>query len=521
MVRRVLSTADWRDLEGQVIDDRYYLTGFLGAGSFAGVFRADHVVQDTLIKTVAAKLIPEQESTRLDVQLSEATVWANLDHPSILRCFSVGHCRLVEKGYLYLVTELADDSLDKRIARGPMPQEDVLKLAEDLLGGLKYLHSFGHGLVHRDVKPANVLLASGHWNLADFGTARQVGVNSDGDKISLGTPAYAPPECAEGIETSAWDMWSLGVLLYEALTSRLPFQGSSAAELWQSALSGKLSIPENITRPLSMVIRGCLAKNYQERLSAERACDILKQKLSHHPRQLRVPGDHSTIMDAVANANSEDEIVIGSGVWDERIVVDLPLTISGDKRADPAVVRACDGDAITVKGVKLRLNDVTLQSSAGCGLMAERNSSVEAKNLQITLCRRKGLIVHEGGVVKLAASRIDHCRQSNCEVSFGATMSAEDTVFEHSQQGCGVLAYGSFGAKRCSFFGNANAGVWTAKGGRVQIQESNIEYNLQRGVYAARGSDVSVMGTSFVKNGPRAIEQMDGASVKVENNTLR
>ncbi|MFM6214270.1 serine/threonine protein kinase, partial [Planktothrix sp.] len=95
-----------------------------------------------------------------------------------------------------------------------------------------YLHHQSEPIVHRDLKPGNVLRVGDKWRLSDFGLVKVIGKNSVMDTINLtGTAGYAPPEAYQGKVATAWDLWSLGIIIVEALTGRLPFSGNTLHEL--------------------------------------------------------------------------------------------------------------------------------------------------------------------------------------------------------------------------------------------------------------------------------------------------
>src|SRR5579871_1190916 len=126
-----MSSILWRVFEGQVVDGKYYLQKLLGAGSFGGVFLADEVVADRLIRQVALKLI-EPNPERTGRQLQELIAATNLDHPALLRCLTPGQCQLNGLSFLYMVTELAEGTLADRLHTGPLPPEELREIAQHL-----------------------------------------------------------------------------------------------------------------------------------------------------------------------------------------------------------------------------------------------------------------------------------------------------------------------------------------------------------------------------------------------------
>ena len=204
--------------------DRYELGPVIGYGGMAEV-RAG---QDTrLERPVAVKIMRREvahQSLVRDRFESEARLAARLMHPNVVSVFDSGE----QDGLPYIVMErLPGDTLHDRLARGPMAEADVRELGAEILAGLQTAHAAG--ILHRDIKPANVLATgNGHWKVTDFGIAKALEVDQ-GDATAtglvLGTPAYLAPERLYGAPaTIASDLYSVGVVLYEALAGRRPFE---------------------------------------------------------------------------------------------------------------------------------------------------------------------------------------------------------------------------------------------------------------------------------------------------------
>jgi serine/threonine protein kinase len=206
---------------GSLIGGRYRIGAVLGQGGMAEV-RAGH--DSRLDRAVAIKiLLPEMAAQRgLRARFnSEARLAARLVHPHVVSVFDVGE----DSGVPYIVMErLSGLTLRDRIAQAPLSEEAGWALALQLLAALAAAHNAG--IVHRDVKPGNVLVGPrGQWKLGDFGIGKLMDPNVTQTLTSLliGTPAYLAPERIAGrTATPASDIYSLGVLLYEALAGRKP-----------------------------------------------------------------------------------------------------------------------------------------------------------------------------------------------------------------------------------------------------------------------------------------------------------
>jgi serine/threonine protein kinase len=207
-----------------LLADRYELGARLGAGGSADVFAAeDRVLQRPVAVKVVRGAVAPTDRARFE---SEAVLLASLTHPGLVQIYDVGE----QDGDAFVVLELIEGpSLAERLGDGPLPSEEVAALGVDLADVLAYIHA--HGVVHRDVAPANILCApDGHPRLADFGIARLVdSTRLTATGTTIGTAAYMAPEQVAGEEvTPAADVYALGLVLLELLTGRRAFPGSPA-----------------------------------------------------------------------------------------------------------------------------------------------------------------------------------------------------------------------------------------------------------------------------------------------------
>ncbi|MEX0705187.1 MAG: Stk1 family PASTA domain-containing Ser/Thr kinase, partial [Nitriliruptoraceae bacterium] len=210
---------------GRVLSGRYELLRLIGRGGMAEVFAARDL---TLGRHVAVKLLLERflddEAFTRRFQ-DEARHVARLNHPSLVAVYDTGN----DEGQPYMVMELVEgDSLQQVMASGVLSERRALEIVGDVCAALAYAHD--RGLIHRDVKPGNILIADdGSVKVTDFGIARAV----DNETVTrtasvLGTAAYLSPEQAQGLDVDERsDLYSLGVVLYEALTGAPPFSGDT------------------------------------------------------------------------------------------------------------------------------------------------------------------------------------------------------------------------------------------------------------------------------------------------------
>ena len=245
----------------------YKILEKLGEGGMGVVYKAE----DTKLKrTVALKFLSSQslgtpdEMTRF---VHEAQAAAALDHPNICTVHEIDEA----DGHTFIVMAYVDgQSLKEKTDLGPLKIEEALSLGIDIARGLQEAHE--KDIVHRDIKTANIMVTKkGHAKITDFGLAKLVGstqVTKTG--TTVGTVAYMSPEQArgEGVDHRS-DVWSLGVVLYEMLTGRLPFRGDHAQALTYQIVHEN---PESITAvrtgipmELERIVNKCLEKNASDR----------------------------------------------------------------------------------------------------------------------------------------------------------------------------------------------------------------------------------------------------------------
>ncbi len=223
----------------EALAPRYDVEKEIGRGGMATVFLARDTQHD---RPVAIKVLQSPETPGgADRFLREVRVTAALSHPHILPLLDSGSA----DGTLYYVMPyVAGDTLGERLTReGPLPVAEVVRLTEEIADALDTAHR--HGVIHRDIKPGNILLEEGHAVVADFGLVRALHPDADtamtGTGVALGTPAYMSPEQAsgQGIVDGRSDIYSLGCVVYEMLAGEPPFTAPSA----QALLAKKLSLP--------------------------------------------------------------------------------------------------------------------------------------------------------------------------------------------------------------------------------------------------------------------------------------
>jgi len=253
------------------LGDRYRLHGEVGRGGMARVYRADDLVRggEVAIKVLRPELAAALGHGRF---LQEIRILARLRHPNILPLLDSGE----GGGSLYYVSPyIAGLSLQRRLAtEATLSVEEVVRIGRDVAAALDYAH--GNEVIHRDVKPGNILLGEDRALVCDFGVARAVEL-AGGDQLAssssgfvLGTPAYMSPEQATGGALDyRCDVYGLGCVLYEMLTGESPFTGPTAQAVLARSLSGEFR-PVRTVRPevpaaVEAAIRSALASEPERR----------------------------------------------------------------------------------------------------------------------------------------------------------------------------------------------------------------------------------------------------------------
>jgi tRNA A-37 threonylcarbamoyl transferase component Bud32 len=252
---------------------RYKVVGELGRGAMGVVYRG---VDPALDRHVAIKVIATQQSagslntSEMEARfLREAKIAARINHPGIVTVYDAGRAG----DSLYLVMELIEgESLAHRLARKEYPTvPESFMLVAQCAEALAAAHSLG--VVHRDVKPANIMLTKdGRVKVADFGVAKAIGEGTDLTRTGtvVGSPAYMAPEQVRGLSPDGRaDLFSLGVVLYELLLHRKPFPADTITSLIYQILHEDPLVDTDAARSLgertSNFLRVCLAKDPQER----------------------------------------------------------------------------------------------------------------------------------------------------------------------------------------------------------------------------------------------------------------
>ncbi|MGQ0616617.1 MAG: serine/threonine-protein kinase [Acidimicrobiia bacterium] len=265
---------------GALLGSRYRLGPLIGRGGMADVHRADDVVTG---RPVAVKFLRALHADHLRRFASEADTLSRLEHPSLVRLLDRGE----HEGVPYLVLELVDgEPLSHVLARGPLPVERVVELAAVLAAGLAHAHSFG--IVHRDVKPGNVLIdQAGHPLLADFGIARfQDATSVTATGAMVGTACYLAPEQVTGTPAGPpADIYALALVLVESLTGERTFPGTPL-ESSMARLHADPPVPPGLPPALASTLAAMTARQPEERPAA---LDVVERLTGRRAEPLWAP----------------------------------------------------------------------------------------------------------------------------------------------------------------------------------------------------------------------------------------
>jgi len=271
-----------RSMFGRMLG-RYEIVGFLGAGGMGEVYRArdSSIARDVAVKVLPPGIAADPERLRLFEQ--EARAAGGINHPNILTIYDVG----VQDGAPYVVYELLEGTTLRDVLRkGALSRRKALEYARQIAYGLAAAHDAG--ITHRDLKPENLFITrDGRVKILDFGlaklTLREASTERDTSEAAsssqngagsvLGTPGYmAPEQLRGGIVDHRSDLFNLGAVLFEMLTGRRPFRGSSTSEILEAVLNDDpLEIGETggeVDPALARLLRRCLEKNPNERIQS-------------------------------------------------------------------------------------------------------------------------------------------------------------------------------------------------------------------------------------------------------------
>ncbi|MEI6243620.1 MAG: protein kinase [Acidobacteriota bacterium] len=414
--------SDQESLVGRTLG-RYHVDARLGAGGMGVVYRAhDQLLQ----RDVAVKVLSSQ-SDAAGRLLQEARSVSALNHPNICTVHEIGE----HDGHTFIVMEFIDgEPLSARVERGPLETRDVLRIGEQIADAL--IHAHGRGVIHRDLKCANVVDLPDQWvKVLDFGIAVRPATAAaetathiaDEPGVLNGTLAYMSPEVLRGEPADPQsEIWSVGVMLYELCAGRRPFAADSAFALVAAIVGHNLKpLPAAVPSPLAAVIVRCLARERRERYQNARELKAVLQTA----RQALTSGRHTlTDLSAVAARRMESVAV-------------LPLA---NRCAEPGQDFFVDGmtDALIAELSRVQALRVISRTS----VMRYRDTTKTAPEIAAELgvdAIVEGSVMTARGIVRVQAQLIDASADRN--VWSGSYDRPADDVFAlHSDVAKAIVA---------------------------------------------------------------------------------
>ncbi|CAK64595.1 unnamed protein product (macronuclear) [Paramecium tetraurelia] len=250
-------------LEKKVEKYQYNTSNILGDGSYGTVYKGINTLTQ---QPIAIKVIPRQKVYDAEALSFELRILAKLKGDNIVRL----HETLMTQNNYYQIIDLCDGDLKQLLDKQTfLTEQEAINMMIDLLRG--FLELIQNGIIHRDVKPANILISKGTYKLADFGFARLVDNYAQQLFVTvLGTPLYMSPQLLQNLQYSTkCDIWSLGFIFYEVLFGRTPWSANSIPELIKNINEKPLLFPDKIKQVseyVKDVVRRCLVINEDERI---------------------------------------------------------------------------------------------------------------------------------------------------------------------------------------------------------------------------------------------------------------
>ena len=294
------------DLTGKQFG-HYQIVAPLGEGGMAAVYKA---YQPSMERYVAIKVLPRHMSASEEFVSRfkrEAKMLAQLQHPHILSVFDYGEA----DGYPYIVMPFVQSgTLADLVQKRRLSLSEIRRVMSQIGEALSYAH--GHGMIHRDIKPSNILIDErGNCLLTDFGLARmaEASIKITTSGAILGTPAYMSPEQGAGSNIDQRsDIYSLGVILYEMVTGRVPYTAETPIAIVfkhiQDPLPSARKLNPDLPEPVELVLLKVLAKNPDDRYqTAEDFVQAIQKALPENDSAYSLPEQKSTIADSSASGS--------------------------------------------------------------------------------------------------------------------------------------------------------------------------------------------------------------------------
>ncbi|HEU5108970.1 MAG TPA: serine/threonine-protein kinase, partial [Micromonosporaceae bacterium] len=268
---------------GALLARRYRLIDPIGAGGMSIIWRARDELLDRMVamKVLASELAADAKFR--DLVREEARAAAQLVHPHVTAVHDYGEIVGTDGSITaFVVMELlSGEELEAALTAGPLPWQEAVEVCAQVAEALAAAHRLG--IVHRDVTPANIMLTANGAKVLDFGIATHIGApDEDEEGDTFGTPAYVAPERLDGVPAQpATDTYSLGVVLFETLTGRVPFPATTWDDLAQTRPGGQMPplVVQGMPATVVEICRRCLSRDPCERPTAHQVGEALREQL--------------------------------------------------------------------------------------------------------------------------------------------------------------------------------------------------------------------------------------------------
>ncbi len=328
---------------GAIIDERYRVEELVARGGMATVYRATDL---RLSRTVALKVLAgtlAQDSAFVDRFVHEARATASLQHPNVVAVHDTG----VHNGFPFIVMEFVPGRTIREVLQqnGPLTPAHALEIMRAVLAGLSAAHD--GGFVHRDIKPENVLITSdGHIKVTDFGLARVISeqpISQTTGGVLLGTMAYLAPEQVQQLPVDQrCDVYAAGILLFELVTGRVPYVGSTPLEVAYRHVNEDVPAPStfqpDIPPAIDHLVLGATRRNVNDRIQSARifADGVARAQVAVPAAEalsMALPSNSDTMVIPAVRDNTARQTAVGTGA--HRATTTTARRTKGRKPADP------------------------------------------------------------------------------------------------------------------------------------------------------------------------------------------
>lgn len=339
---------------GTFLGNRYEIIEKIGSGGMSDVYRAkDHSLgRDVAIKVLKSDFA--QDSSFVTKFRAEAQSAAALEHPNIVNIYDVGS----EDGLYYIVMEYIEGiTLKQYIAKkGRLGYNEALSIAIQMARGIEAAHN--KGIVHQDIKPQNIIISKeGKVKVTDFGIARAANSNTI-HAGSMGSVHYVSPEQARnGFVSYASDIYSLGIVMYEMVTGRVPFDGDTPVAIAIQHIQSQMTPPEEIVPGLpiavSRIIEKCTMKSPERRYASasELLVDLKRAMVNPDEDFVVIPNGASDLDKTRVISKSEQDEIKRRSFFKEDDTDPVPETDRDSENNDDAPVNSRMDKAVTIMGI--------------------------------------------------------------------------------------------------------------------------------------------------------------------------